>query len=136
MDPSATAGRSVHYYVDDDAVSLSESRAAIVNVDTNVLGMAPELTVFFPDGPKVLTNVSYSEKPYGACWSWMPYQQAKAKTTEGNISESAEPRPPQGGHMASHPEAAQRGDPPKPQPPFSASAKPHVPRKQGPGHTR
>lgn len=125
MDPRATAGRSVHYTMDDGT-----PRAAIVNVDIeNDMGLAPELTVMFRDGPKVLTSVSYSETPIAGAWSWMPYQAAKAKTVDGNISESAEPRPARGGHIASMPEADQRA--PKPQPPFSASR--NVPREQGPG---
>lgn len=104
MNPQATAGRIVHYYAadHDDA-----PRAAIVNVDTAPDGLA-QLTVFARVGPLAYSSVKYSEEPTSGCWSWMPYQKAKAETPEGNVSESAEPRLPQGGHMASMPESAQR----------------------------
>ena len=85
MNPQATAGRVVHY------CDAEGPRAAIVNRDTRVDGFA-ELTVFDLGGPSV-RNVSYSEEPAPGFWSWMPYQKKKAETTEGNQSESAEPRP-------------------------------------------
>ncbi len=92
MNPQATAGRIVHYhYMVGDF--LSAPRAAIVNVNTEVDGTALELTVYWGSGPAVIESVLYSEKPKAGCWSWMPYQKAKAETAEGNQSESAEPRP-------------------------------------------
>jgi hypothetical protein len=87
MDPQATAGRIVHYL---DA--KGEQVAAIVNRDTDPEGNA-ELTVHFKEGPRVFPTVPYSEENRVGCWSWMPYQKAKARSTEGNQSESAEPRP-------------------------------------------
>ncbi len=88
MNPQATAGRIVHVPNDDGT-----PRAAIVNVDTDADGLAEELTVFAKGGPRVMRNVPYAEEPVAGCWSWMPYQKAKAETAEGNQSESAEPRP-------------------------------------------
>lgn len=107
MDPKATAGRIVHYHemVGD---FLAPARAAIINVDTTDDGVAIELTVFAPTGPRPLASVLHSKEPRAGCWSWMPYQQEKAKTAAGNVSESAEPRPPTTGEAQS-----------KPQPPFS-----------------
>ncbi len=89
MDPQATAGRIVHYYSTDS--SEEGPRAAIVNRDTGPDGYA-ELTIF-NDGWRNTIKVSYAEKPTRGCWSWMPYQRAKAETVQGNVSESAEPRP-------------------------------------------
>ncbi len=88
MNPQATAGRIVHYYNPEGA---AVPRAAIVNCDTGPDGYA-ELTVFHNSGPAI-ERVSYSEEPQPGCWSWMPYQKEKAETTDGNQSESAEPRP-------------------------------------------
>lgn len=90
MNPQATAGRIVHYYA---AEHQDAPRAAIVNVDTAPDGLA-ELTLFAAVHPLVYTGVKYSEEPTSGCWSWMPYQKEKAQTSEGNVSESAEPRPP------------------------------------------
>ncbi len=89
MNPQATAGRIVHY-CDDDGATIG-LRAAIIVLDTFPSGRAPELHVFGRHG--LLLNVAYSEVPSPGCWSWMPYQKAKAATAEGNESESAEPRP-------------------------------------------
>ncbi len=85
MNPQATAGRIVHYYLQG-----GQHRAAIVAADTAPDGTAC-LTVFFDTGPSVVFGVKYSENPMSACWSWMPYQHEKAKTERGNESESAEP---------------------------------------------
>ncbi len=90
MDPQATAGRIVHYYAPDGGGAC----AAIVNRDTGPAGFA-QLTIFGPHGPMV-RDASYSEEPAPGCWSWMPYQKAKADTPGGNQSESAEPRPDSG----------------------------------------
>lgn len=115
MDPHATAGRIVHYHAAAEDLDRG-SRAAIVNVDTGEDGLA-ELTVLFSTGPLVYTSVKYAELPTVGCWSWMPYQKAKAELPNGNQSESAEPRPEKssedltkarGGHMASMPEQGQR----------------------------
>lgn len=89
MNPQATAGRLVHYY---EVHAGKQSRAAIVNVDTAEDGTA-QLTVLASTGPSVHLHVPYSEEPAHGCWSWMPYQREKAATAEGNVSESAEPRP-------------------------------------------
>ena len=86
MSPQATAGRIVHFHTNDG------KRPAIVNADTDEEGVA-ELTVFMPAGPQVCPGVEYSEEPKAGCWSWMPYQRAKAEKEGGNQSESAEPRP-------------------------------------------
>ena len=83
----------------DDIVDVSQETtvvpsgafAAIVNRDTTPDGSA-ELTVFGFGVPQVL-SAPYSEEPGPGCWSWMPYQKAKAETADGNQSESAEPRP-------------------------------------------
>ncbi len=90
MDPQATAGRIVHYHAASDVAF--KPRAAIVNIDTKEDGLA-ELTLFTRIGPLVYTSVKYSEEPKAGCWSWMPYQKKKAQAPEGNVSESAEPRP-------------------------------------------
>ena len=89
MDPQATAGRIVHYYSPGE--EHGEPRAAIVNRDAATDGFA-ELTVF-NDGWQQVQKVAYAEEPSPGCWSWMPYQKAKADTPAGNVSESAEPRP-------------------------------------------
>lgn len=78
----------MHYYHPEE----DGPRAAIVNRDTGENGYA-ELTIFEAGGPRVHPGVSYSEEPQKDCWSWMPYQKAKAETPNGNQSESAEPRP-------------------------------------------
>ena len=110
MDPQATAGRIVHYYYKNPAGEVEGPRAAIICEDTPPDGTA-EIQVFGTRNPYGgYRQVPYSEQPAPDCWSWMPYQKAKAATAEGNVSESAEPRPPQGGHAASMPEAAQRGE--------------------------
>ena len=88
MDSQATAGRNVHY-----VEATGRTRAAIVNLDTEGDGVA-ELTVMFKTGPRVFPQVPYSEEYEVGCWSWMPYQKAKADLPDGNQSESAEPRPP------------------------------------------
>ena len=88
MDPQATAGRIVHYYPDTAPGPI----AAIVNQNAAPDGEA-ELTVFVPHVPRVMKAVRYSEQPAPGCWSWMPYQKAKAVHAGGNQSESAEPRP-------------------------------------------
>lgn len=88
MNPQATAGRIVHYRAAESMIS----RAAVVNVDTAEDGLA-ELTIFTRLGPMVYTSVKYSEEPASGRWSWMPYQKEKAQTLDGNVSESAEPRP-------------------------------------------
>ncbi len=88
MDPQATAGRIVHYYGEDSRTP----RAAIVNIKTDKDGTA-ELTVFTSVPPTVMVRARYSENPAPGCWSWMPYQKAKAAHAGGNQSESAEPRP-------------------------------------------
>lgn len=88
MDSQATAGRNVHY---TDATGRSV--AAIVCVDTAPDGMAALMTMFPDKMPVPMKAVPYSEPPAPGCWSWMPYQKARAATAEGNISESAEPRP-------------------------------------------
>ena len=85
-----TAGRIVHYYSPDEEVGHGP-RAAIVNRNTGPDGYA-ELTVFCETWQQTV-KASYSEEPQQGCWSWMPYQKAKAETAEGNQSESAEPRP-------------------------------------------
>jgi len=94
MDPRATAGRIVEFRPDSyatyhDAWSV---RAAIINRVTEEDGTA-ELTVFLTGGPRALRAVRYSEDGERGCWSWMPYQKAKAAELGGNQSESAEPRP-------------------------------------------
>lgn len=85
MDPQATCGRMVHYHM-----AGGQKRAAIVNADTPPDGTAC-LTVQLDTGPSVVFAVPYSEEPAVGCWSWMPFQHAKAKTERGNESESAEP---------------------------------------------
>jgi hypothetical protein len=87
MDPQATAGRIVHYHIPG-----GQKRAAIVGADTAPDGTAC-LTVFYDTGPVVTFGVPYSEEPKDGCWSWMPYQHAKAETDRGNESESAELAP-------------------------------------------
>lgn len=89
MDPHATAGRVVHYYPID---GVQNPIAAHVNRGTTEDGQA-QLTVLEATGPRVIQRVMYSESPAPGCWSWMPYQRAKAASAEGNQSESAEPRP-------------------------------------------
>lgn len=101
MDPQATAGRIVHYY----SANEDGPRAAIVNRDTGPDGYA-ELTILRAYGSAV-QKVSYSEQPQPGCWSWMPYQKAKAETAEGNVSESAEPRPGAIDRSAPAPESAE-----------------------------
>lgn len=88
MDPQATAGRIVHYY--SGAEQDRSPIAAIVNRKAEPDGKA-ELTVFVT--PPVQVIAAYSETPAPGCWSWMPYQKAKAAQAGGNQSESAEPRP-------------------------------------------
>ena len=88
MNSQATAGRIVHY---TDATG--RATAAIVCVDAALGGLAA-LVTFFPDTiPVSMKAVPYSEEPAKGCWSWMPYQKAKAEVAGGNQSESAEPRP-------------------------------------------
>lgn len=82
----------MHYY-EKHGDYLAPPRAAIVNIDTQDDGMALELSLFNTGGVTVLTSVEYSEEPKDGCWSWMPYQKAKAEKAGGNQSESAEPRP-------------------------------------------
>ena len=86
MDSQATAGRIVHYI---DATGRAV--ASIVNRDVGEDGVA-QLTTFYEAGPVPMRSVPYSEEPDKGCWSWMPYQKAKAEAPNGNQSESAEPR--------------------------------------------
>lgn len=88
MDPQATAGRIVHY---TDATE--RATAAIVCVDAAPDGLAALLTFFPGKPPTPMRQVPYAERPTPGCWSWMPYQKAKAERPGGNQSESAEPRP-------------------------------------------
>ncbi|KKK95467.1 hypothetical protein LCGC14_2672520 [marine sediment metagenome] len=92
MDPQATAGRIVHYYyVNPDTGKFEGPRAAVICEDTPPDGTA-EIQVFGTRPPHGgYPGVRYSESPKAACWSWMPYQRAKAETERGNVSESAEP---------------------------------------------
>lgn len=92
MDPHATAGRVVHYYSLWEAGRITGPIAAHVNRETTPEGLA-QLTVMEASGPRVIQRVMYSESPKPGCWSWMPYQKAKADAADGNQSESAEPRP-------------------------------------------
>lgn len=92
MNPQATAGRIVHYFESNGDGLPTTPRAAIVNVDTEPDGTA-QLTVFGRRQPLIFAPVNYSEEPVAGCWSWMPYQKQKAQTPDGNVSESAEPRP-------------------------------------------
>ena len=93
MDPQATAGRIVHYYYTDRAGQFAGPRAAVICEDTAEDGIA-EIQVFGTMPPHGgYPSVPYSESPQAGCWSWMPYQKKKAETADGNVSESAAPRP-------------------------------------------
>lgn len=71
MNPQATAGRIVHYVTSGGGGTVPETRAAIVNMDTDKHGTA-ELTVLYSEGPGVLPDAPYSEEPQIGHWSWMP----------------------------------------------------------------